>query len=250
MAAAFAPAPDARAQAAPEGGGKVVVSGTVPDEPTRAAILAGVRTLYGAERVVDQLGIDKLVAPPNWIQHVQRVLTPELKQVTQGQLRISGNVVELSGRIGSDAVRQQLIAQMVSRLDNPTYTVRDGLRAAAPTQQMLDAAVARRTIAFEPGHAALTPSGMQVLDELAPLLRQLAGRRFEVVGHTDDRGLREANLQLSAARAESVKAYLVNKGIPAADIQTSGAGPDRPIADNLSPEGRARNRRIEFRVLA
>jgi OOP family OmpA-OmpF porin len=200
--------------------------------------------------VVDQLGIDKLVAPPQWAQQVQRVLTPELLQVTQGRLRISGNVVELSGRTASDTVRQQVIAQMVTRLDNPTYTVRDGLRVAAPTQQMLDAAVARRTIAFEPGNAALTPSGMQVLDELIPLLRQFAGRRFEVVGHTDDRGLREANLLLSAARAETVKAYLASKGIPAADIPTAGAGPDRPIADNLSAEGRARNRRIEFRVLA
>ena len=242
--------PAAAGAAAPGTAGKVVVSGVVPDEATRAAILARVRELYGAERVVDQLGIDKLVAPPQWTQHVQRVLTPELLQVSQGRLRISGNVVEIDGRAESETVRQQLLDRMVTGLDNPTYTVRDGLRVSAPAQQALDAALARRTIAFEPGNARLTPVGMQVLDELLPLLRQFSGRRFEVVGHTDDRGTRAANLELSAARAAAVKAYLVGKGIAAEDIETSGAGPDRPVADNASPEGRARNRRIEFRVLA
>jgi OOP family OmpA-OmpF porin len=241
-------APDVYAQASPDLAGKVVVSGAVPDEATRAAILAGVRELYGAERVVDQLGIDRLTAPPDWSLHVRRLLTPELRQVSQGQLRIRGNVVELSGNVGSEPVRRQLVEQVVARLNNPTYSVRDGLRAPAPVQQMLDAALARRTIAFEPGNATLTPVGTQTLDELVPLLRQLAGRRFEVVGHTDDRGLRSANLTLSAARADSVKSYLVGKGLPAADIQTAGAGPDRPVADNLSAEGRARNRRIELRV--
>jgi OOP family OmpA-OmpF porin len=251
-AASAAPAQPVAAPAASASGpaGPVVVSGVVPDEATRAAILARVRELYGAHRVVDQLGIDRLVAPPQWAQQVQRVLTPELLQVTQGRLRISGNVVEIDGRAESEALHQRLIDGMVTRLDNPTYTVRDALRVTPPAQQVLDAALARRTIAFEPGNATLTRAGMQVLDELIPLLRPFAGRRFEVVGHTDDRGTRAANLELSAARAAAVKVYLVGKGIPAADIETSGAGSDRPVADNLSPEGRARNRRIEFRVLA
>src|ERR1700712_4021933 len=67
------PAATASAAAATEPG-KVVVGGVVPDEATRAAILARVRELYGAERVVDQLGVDKLAAPPNWAQHVRSVL--------------------------------------------------------------------------------------------------------------------------------------------------------------------------------
>ena len=229
---------------------KVVVSGVVPDEATRSAIVARLRELYGAQRVVDQLGVDKLVAPPNWNQHIQRVLTPDLKRITQGQLSITGNVVELRGQVESEAARQQLVGQIATQLNNPTYTVRDQLRIGASDQAQLDAALARRTIEFETGNAHLTPAGARVLDELLPLLRQFAGRRFEVIGHTDDVGLREANMQLSAARAEAVKAYLVGKGIPASDVMTSGAGPDRPVTANITPEGRASNRRIVFRVLA
>lgn len=230
--------------------GKVVVGGVVPDEATRAAILARVRELYGADNVVDQLGVDKLAAPPNWAQHVRSVLEPDLKQVTQGQLRIAGNVVEVNGNVESEAVRTQLLGQIATQLNNPTYTVRDGLRVGAASQQLLDAALAQRTIAFEVGNATLTPAGAKVLDDLVPVLRKFQGRRFEIVGHTDDSGARESNLALSAARAEAVKAYLAGKGIAPGDLVTSGAGSDRPLAPNTSAEGRARNRRIEFRVLA
>ena len=240
----------AASTAAATAAGKVVVGGVVPDEATRAAILSRVRELYGADRVVDQLGVDRLAAPPNWAQQVRRVLEPGLKQVTQGQLRIRGNVVELNGTVESEAVRQQLLGQMATQLNNPTYTVRDGLRVGAPSQQLLDAALANRTIAFEIGNATLTAAGTKVLDDLVPVLRRFSGRRFEIVGHTDDSGLRESNLVLSAARAEAVKSYLSAKGVPGGDIVTSGAGPDRPIAANNSADGRARNRRIEFRVLA
>jgi OOP family OmpA-OmpF porin len=79
-------------------------------------------------------------------------------------------------------------------------------------------------------------------------LLKLKDRKVEVIGHTDNAGSRAGNLSLSAARAEAVKAYVVGKGIRAEAIAVSGEGPDRPVADNRSPEGRARNRRIEFKV--
>jgi OmpA-OmpF porin, OOP family len=230
--------------------GKVVVSGVVPDEATRAAILTRVRELYGPERVVDQLGVDKLVAPPNWTQHVQKVLDPELKKVSSGQLRMVGNVVELTGQVDADATKQEVITHLATQINNPTYSIRDGLVVAKVGQKSLDDVLAKRTIAFETGNAVITPAGIAVLDELVPLLKQMSGRRFEVVGHTDDVGSREKNIALSEARARAVKDYLVSKGIPAGDIVSSGAGPDRPIADNGTQEGRAKNRRIEFRVLA
>lgn len=242
---ATAPSASARAIA-----NKVVVSGTVPDEATRAAILARVRSVYGADRVVDQLGVGPLVAPPNWTQQVQSVITPELKKITQGQLRISGNVVELMGSVANEAERQTVVSDMVTALANPTYTVRNGLRVGSPGQEQLDAALANRIIEFQLGNAELTESGRRLLDELLPVLQQFSGRRFEVVGHTDSDGTRAANIALSQARANAVRDYLVRAGIPGDRIVTSGFGPDKPVADNETAEGRARNRRIEFRVLA
>jgi OOP family OmpA-OmpF porin len=249
-AAAPAPAPQAVAPAALPAAQKVVVSGTVPDEATRIGILTRVREIYGAERVVDQLGVGALGAPPRWNEQVQKLLTTDLKRVSQGQLRVEGNVVEIVGAVDSAQTQAHIVRGLTTRLDNPTYTVRDALRVSGGGQQVLDAAMANRIVEFETGNATLTPQGQRVLDELLPVLRTLQGRRFEVVGHTDSDGGRAQNLVLSAARAESVKAYLVQRGIPEASLSTSGLGPDRPVADNATPQGRARNRRIEFRVLA
>jgi OOP family OmpA-OmpF porin len=229
----------------------VVVSGSVPDEATRAAILARTRELFGAERVVDQLSVVAGVATmPQWTQQIHKLLTPELKRVSQGQLRVEGPLVEINGQVDSDEQRSAIVKGMATRLDNAAYTVRDGLRVGTGAQQALDQALANRIVEFEPGSAQLTAAGQQLLDTLLPVLQQFGTRRIEVVGHTDSDGSRERNLVLSQARADAVRDYLVARGIAAARIQTAGAGPDRPVADNRSAAGRTRNRRIEFRVLA
>lgn len=230
--------------------GKVIVSGTVPDEATRAAILGKVREVYGADRVVDQLGIGNLVAPPNWAQQVQKIVTPDLRRISQGELKINGNQIDLLGTVANEATRQELPSAMSTALANNTYRIRNGLRVGEPAQKTLDDALANRIVEFEPGNAALTPAGQQVLDSLIPVLQQFQGRRFQVTGHTDADGSRQRNIALSAERAQAVKAYLVQRGIAAATLSTQGAGPDKPLASNATPEGRARNRRIEFRVLA
>lgn len=226
----------------------VVVSGTVPDEATRQVILQRAREVYGADRVVDQLGIGPVVAPPNWSQYVQRMISPNLKQVSRGELAISGNTIDLKGEVGNEALRQQVVSEMSTQL-NPTYTVRNGLRVSTGEQAVLDNALANRVVEFESGSATLTPKGRAVLDEMVAALKTLpAGRKVQVIGHTDGLGARDANIALSAARADTVKGYLVGKQIPEAMLETSGAGPDRPVASNATAEGRARNRRIEFRV--
>jgi len=225
----------------------VVVSGTVPDEATKAAILQRARALYGVARVVDQVAVGSVVAPPNWSAHMQKLLAEPLKQVTQGQLTVEGNRVGIRGDVANEALRQQVASDMANSL-NPTYTISNGLRVNAPAQKLLDTALARRIIEFESGQAVLRPSGMLILDEMAAVLGQIGGRKVEVIGHTDNTGTREANLALSLARAGAVRSYLAAKGIAVASIAVAGAGPDQPLADNSSPEGRARNRRIEFRV--
>lgn len=226
----------------------VVVAGTVPDEATRQAILQRARELYGADRVVDQLGVGAVVAPPHWAGYVQKVLSTDLKQVSRGQLAIHGNTIDLKGEVANEAVRQQLASQISTQL-NPTYTVRNGLHVRADEQSVIDSALANRIIEFESGSAVLTPAGRAVLDELVAPLRSLpAHRKVQVVGHTDSVGSRESNIALSAARADAVKAYLVSRQVPAQMIEASGVGPDRPVASNATAEGRARNRRIEFRI--
>jgi OOP family OmpA-OmpF porin len=227
--------------------GQVLVSGTVPDEASKAAMLARVRELYGAARVVDQVAIGNVVLPPNWNGYVHKLINPNLKLISRGQLRVEGNNVSVQGEVANEAQRQRIASDIAASL-NPTYLVRNGLRVGAAEQDLLNAALARRIIEFESGQAVIRPSGLHILDEMAAALRKLTGRKVEVIGHTDNTGLRESNLSLSLARAEAVRAYLAGKAIDPAMIGVSGQGPDRPVADNATADGRARNRRIEFRV--
>jgi OOP family OmpA-OmpF porin len=227
--------------------GQILVSGTVPDEASKAATLVRLRELYGTERVVDQLAIGGVSLPPNWNGYVQKLLSPSLKLVSKGMLKIDGNNVTIRGEVANEAQRQQIASDIASSL-NPTYTVNNGLRVSATEQSLLDATLDKRIIEFDSGKATLTPSGKAILDEMAGALQKVKDKKVEVIGHTDNTGLRESNLALSQARAEAVRSYLTDKGIRADMIAVSGQGPDRPVADNATPDGRARNRRIEFRV--
>lgn len=230
-----------------QGPNQVVISGTVPDEATRVAVISRMRALYGADRVVDQLTLGSVVAPPQWNQYVSKLLSPSLKQVSHGQLNIQGNTVDIRGEVGNEAVRQQIASDMAQSL-NPTYTIRNGLRVAVQEQSVVDQTLANRIVEFEPGSAVLRQTALPILDEMAVAMGKLKGRKFEVIGHTDASGARAANVSLSLARAQSVKTYLIGKGLPADSLAISGQGPDQPVASNSTDEGRARNRRIEFRV--
>ena len=243
----FACAGSALAQNANPQPGQVVVAGTVQDEASKASVLAKLRAVYGNEMVVDQITIGQVATPANWNTYVEKLITPELKQISRGQLRIDGSTVSLKGEVANEATRQKLGESAQGSL-NSTFTISNGLRVSAADQSVLDTTLANRTIEFESGKATLTQSGRSILDEMAGAMLKLKERKVDLIGHTDNVGLRATNQGLSQARAEAVKSYLASRGIKSELMTASGQGPDRPIASNDSVEGRARNRRIEFRL--
>jgi OmpA-OmpF porin, OOP family len=227
--------------------GQVVATGTVPDDASKLAIISKLREVYGTDKVIDQISIGAVVMPPNWNTYVQKLINPNLKLINRGQFKVDGNVVSVRGEVSNEAQKQQIASDIASSL-NPSYVVNNGLRITTSDQGLLDQTLANRVIEFEAGKSDLTPIGKAILDEMTLALQKLKGQKVEVIGHTDDQGLRANNVALSQARAESVKAYFASKGINTALIYTSGAGPDRPVANNSTGDGRAKNRRIEFRL--
>jgi len=103
------------------------------------------------------------------------------------------------------------------------------------------------TFAFD--SAKLNPQFDPVLDKLAQTLGEYNKTVIQIAGHTDSTGSHEYNMKLSLQRADSVKAYLESRGVPAARLVTLGAGPDYPIASNDSEAGRAQNRRVEITIV-
>ena len=103
-------------------------------------------------------------------------------------------------------------------------------------------------IEFKTGSAVLTEESKVLLDEVANLLNNIAWVKLDIAGHTDNVGNAEKNKTLSQNRADTVKDYLIEKGLDAAKISSVGYGPERPIASNNTEAGRQRNRRVEFAI--
>ncbi|HYQ85658.1 MAG TPA: OmpA family protein [Bacteroidota bacterium] len=99
---------------------------------------------------------------------------------------------------------------------------------------------------FQTAKTTLLPGSKQILDQVAKGLKAYPTAEVAIYGHTDNVGGAKYNMKLSLGRANSVKSYLVSKGIEPPRIVTRGYGYTKPIADNATPEGRAKNRRIEF----
>ncbi|MEZ2721506.1 outer membrane protein OmpA [Paenalcaligenes hominis] len=102
---------------------------------------------------------------------------------------------------------------------------------------------------FDFDKATLKPEGRQVLDQVADQASSLELETLIAVGHTDSTGPEAYNQKLSERRANSVKEYLVSKGIAADRIYTEGKGELDPIATNATREGRAQNRRVEIEIV-
>ena len=101
-------------------------------------------------------------------------------------------------------------------------------------------------IQFDTGKATIQPTSENVLAEIVKLLQQNSDLKLRVEGHTDNQGNTAANQALSEKRAQAVVAWLTGKGIAASRLAAKGFGATKPVADNSTEDGRAKNRRVEL----
>lgn len=106
-----------------------------------------------------------------------------------------------------------------------------------------------KNVHFDIGKATLRPASFPALEELFGYLKNKEDIKVEIAGHTDNTGRDSTNLKLSQLRAETIRDYLIKKGIPSPRISAKGYGSTEPVADNATEEGRQLNRRTEVRIL-
>lgn len=105
-------------------------------------------------------------------------------------------------------------------------------------------------VQFALNSAEILPASFDLLKEVAAVMKKNEQITLcQVEGHTDTTGTAQHNRELSQKRAESVKAFLVKEGVPAKRLAAKGFGPDKPLADNGTDDGREKNRRVEFNIV-
>src|SRR5437870_4383114 len=120
-----------------------------------------------------------------------------------------------------------------------------------PSKGATPLATQHRSIYFDPNSASMSLDSRAIVDELANTMRAYENTIVDIDGNTDSTGGRAYNIQLSHARADEVKKYLMAKyGFPSQRLRTAGNGPDKPIDSNATPAGREKNRRTDIKVYA
>jgi outer membrane protein OmpA-like peptidoglycan-associated protein len=128
--------------------------------------------------------------------------------------------------------------------DIPEDPFKEGLRNIE-----VGAALILNNIFFTTGKSTLLPESNVELDKIVDFLNEGTVSLIEISGHTDNEGTDAVNEKLSQERAQSVVSYLVSKGIASTRLQAAGYGESKPLDTNQTPEGRSKNRRVEFLVL-
>jgi OOP family OmpA-OmpF porin len=118
----------------------------------------------------------------------------------------------------------------------------------APAPAPVEEKIVLNGIRFDFNKAVIKPEFVPVLDEAVATLQKHPGKKVTIEGNTDSIGSDAYNEKLGMRRSESVKKYLVEKGIAADTLTTESFGETKPVADNKTKEGRAMNRRVEFKV--
>jgi outer membrane protein OmpA-like peptidoglycan-associated protein len=168
----------------------------------------------------------------------QQALQDSLRRVTQED-SIRAAALRDTLRLTRDRARIAAIRDSLERM-----ALRDSLRLLMATRQTR---LTLRGVNFELGKSVLLPVSRDILTEVARSLVANPDVRVEVAGHTDSTGSRAVNERLSLARAEAVKAFLVENGVAADRMTVQGYASTQPVASNRTASGRAQNRRVELR---
>lgn len=232
--------------------GTVAVKGVTDDDEVAKVLAADVKGAASrdCETTVEVTSTGEKQAAARQRAEEEARLKAEAKAKEEEQQRLAA---EMEARRKAE---EEAAAKAVAEAQAAAARAEEDARLAAAKaeadrcEKLISAAVAKGVINFQRADATLDPKSKPTLDELAKIVNQCPAFRISIEGHTDSEGIPERNNPLSERRAKAVSDYLMEAGVDASRLSTVGYGAERPIAENETPAGRAKNRRIEFKVIA
>lgn len=241
----------------------IVVSGEISSQERKSFIAETLAPAFWAADVEMLAVNEEIPDESDWIGTILGLLISVREQVDSGRLLVfpADQVLVVSGEVTDKTVRNALNDEVAAAALAIGFDANAAIRVPEddtppPTkeevealQDDLDELILDQVIEFEVQSDVITPAGITLLDQILVKLESAPSIRVEISGHADAQGSEAANMKLSEDRTQAVFAYLLSKGQPPDRFDLLWFGESQPIASNDTEEGRARNRRIEFRAL-
>jgi OmpA-OmpF porin, OOP family len=244
--------------------GKIQYSGVVPDEQTKQNVLNQLKSTFGDGNISGDISVNPRARAAAWPSGLSSAL-PNFK-APGSEVTFDGNSINVGGTMSENA-KSDTVAKLksvygtgmnVGSFEAATAVTEANRRASEALSSLkpgftaddLVNALNMNIINFKSGSSQIPQESMPTLEQSATAIKSApAGTRLEVGGHTDNAGNPAANQKLSQQRADSVRRFLIGKGVKADSLVAKGYGDSNPIASNDTQDGRFRNRRIEYKVL-
>lgn len=230
--------------------GKVVLNGELNSQSNIDDLLQEANNTYGPTNVLNQLQLSDLVSD---ISPTQGLLSKLTGLKNGAQLFLENNKVVVTGEVESLQIKTDIGNQLKNTFNGTVENLLSVVPAVKVNlnekcESRLNEILATTKIVFATGKATISAESKTVLDNIASVINECPDADFEVAGHTDSTGNLNFNMRLSKERSQAVVDRLTESGFARERFDVQGYGPHRPIADNTSNEGRAKNRRIEFNL--
>jgi outer membrane protein OmpA-like peptidoglycan-associated protein len=255
--------------------GHVIINGYVDSEEAYVILIDQAHKIFGEQNVTNNVKVTK-GAPENWDSVTYLGLT-KLKDVDYGDIELHDNNYAFNGYISSQNAQEKKenilkdANATMSKFDKYTGNFEISIKTPKPKQVSTPEPVKKETrvkdsklcqealtklsskqkIYFKYDSAKIKKDSLNKVDNVVKLLKECKLKENEIVeigGHTDSIGSYSYNKKLSQRRADSVKNYLIKKGIDKKTVISHGYGEKGHIASNMLKKGRAKNRRIEFKI--
>ncbi|MCF6346018.1 MAG: OmpA family protein [Thiomicrorhabdus sp.] len=241
-------------------GVNVVLEGYVPDESVRNDVVEAAKARVGRSNVMDKLTIES-GAPSGWSDSIKQAVIDQLKNYTSLTASFNNTDLSISGNVASVKLRDQLQQRSAQVLQSSYSLIEFNVEVnvieeaatvlvdAISCQKRFNDLLSTQIIYFETSKAVIQKKSDALIDELATVALKCPDTNIEIAGHTDSSGSHAMNQKLSEMRAKAIVKRLKEKNINEDRLTAIGYGETKPIADNKTEIGKAKNRRIEFKII-
>ena len=227
------------------------LDGYIASDEDRSAIISLVRSNYGRLKLIDNL--EYASGAPDGFVRAAAVALQTSSRLAGGRSEILDANVNISGSAYYPSAAGTLADSVGDRIPAGfnvalSVLVRQPPQPVSPLRcrDLLQKALSVDRIEFDGGDSEISPDSFGALDRVAATIERCPAATIEVAAHTDSDGSSAHNLELSQARANAIREYLVDAGVTRERITSVGRGEDDPVADNSTEAGKAANRRIAF----